>query len=169
MSILSSGVKRLLLILLVALATPAVAVAGPRDRTDGTLAVRDARGMIVITARGTVLGRVDRGAVTITDLNPFDTNGPQVVGADDQQVDPNDPSTTTWSGTNMRFRFVGSSYKITLVGRGIDIAAVGQGRVRFPVSGTSNDGQFSLDGAPFQDVPALPFAGSFGGPSIVGG
>lgn len=171
-SILSTAVKRLLVILLVALAAPAAAVAAvaaPHDKTDGTLAVKDARGMIVIQARGTVLGRIDRGAVTITDMNPFDTNQPQVVGAESIQPDPTNTSATIYSGAGIRFRFVGAAYKITLVGRGIDIAAVGQGKVRFPVTGTANDGQFSLDGGPFQDVPALPFTGSFGGAAPVGG
>lgn len=164
--------KRLLVILLVALAAPAAAVAAvaaPHDKTDGTLAVKDARGMIVIQARGTVLGRIDRGAVTITDMNPFDTNQPQVVGAESIQPDPTNTSATIYSGAGIRFRFVGAAYRITLVGRGIDIAAVGQGKVRFPVTGTANDGQFSLDGGPFQDVPALPFTGSFGGAAPVGG
>ena len=172
MSILSTAVKRLLVILLVALAAPAAAVAAvtaPHDKTDGTLAVKAARGMIVIQARGTVLGRIDNGVVTITDLNPFDTNLPQVVGAESVQPDATNPSATTYKGTGIRFRFVGAAYKITLIGSGIDIAAVGKGKVRFPVTGTANDGQFSLDGGPFQDVPALPFTGSFGGTTPVGG
>ncbi|MGZ4388581.1 MAG: hypothetical protein ACXVZL_04290 [Gaiellaceae bacterium] len=161
--------KRLLVILLVALAAPAAAVAAPHDKTDGTLAVKGGKGMIVIQARGTVLGRIDSGAVTITDLNPFDSNLPQVVGAESVQPDPTNTTATKYIGTGIRFRFVGAAYKITLVGRGIDIAAVGQGKVRFPVTGTANDGQFSLDGGPFQDVPALPFVGSFGGTASVGG
>ncbi len=172
MSILSTAVKRLLVILLVALAAPAAAVAAvaaPHDKTDGTLAVKGGRGMVVIQARGTVLGRISGGAVTITDLNPFDSNLPQVTGAESVQPDATNSSATTYSGTGIRFRFVGAAYKIVLVGRGIDIAAVGQGKVRFPVTGTANDGQFSLDGGPFQDVPALPFVGSFGGTASVGG
>lgn len=172
MSILSSAVKRLVLILLVALAAPAAAVAAPTDKSDksdGTLAVKDARGMIVIAAKGTVLGRIDQGAVAITDLNPFDANQPQVVGAESSQVDPTNPNTTTWRGNGIRFRIVGASYRLTAIGRGIDIAAVGQGKVRFPVTGIANDGQFSIDGGPFQGVPALPFVGSFGGAALTGG
>jgi hypothetical protein len=172
MSILSTAVKRLLVILLVALAAPAVAVAavsGPRDKSDGTLAVKNARGMVVIQARGTVLGRIDSGVVTITDLNPFDAKLPQVVGAESVQPDPTNSSATQYSGTGIRFRFVGAAYKITLVGRGIDIAAVGQGKIRFVGADTANDGEFSLDGGPFQDVPALPFVGSFGVAASSGG
>ena len=172
MSILNTAVKRLLVILLVALAAPAAAVAAvsaPHDKTDGTLAVKNARGMIVIQARGTVLGRITSGAITITDVNPFDSNLPQVVGAESILPDPTNSSATVYSGTAIRFRFVGANYKIVLIGRGIDIAAVGQGRVRFPVAGAPNDGQFSLDGGPFQDVPALPFSGTFGLSTSIGG
>lgn len=158
--------KRLALVfLLCALAVPAAALAAPRDKSDGTLAVKDARGMIVLTARGTVIGRVGTGAITVVDSSPFGDDAPQVLGYDSRQVDPTNPDATIYKGTSMRFRYFGGAYKLTFVGRGIDIVAVGQGRVRFPVVVTSNDGRFALDGNAFQDVPSQPFTATFGGTS----
>ena len=48
------------------------------------------------------------------------------------------------------------------VGSGIDVAAVGQGRVQLSGAGTADDGQYSIDGASFVALPSSPFATTFG-------
>jgi hypothetical protein len=162
-------VKRLLVILLVFLAAPAAAFAAPRDKNDGTLTVNNGRGTIVVAGRGTVLGRVASGTITIVDLTPNDKSVPWVSqNWDSVQTDPVS-GTTTYRGTAMRFRVVGGAFRVTLAGRGVDVVAVGQGTVRFPATGSLAGGRFSLDGAAFQDVPDTPFSGTYGGQSSSGG
>ena len=56
-----------------------------RARATGPLSVEDGRGKVTIKARGGVIGRLDRGSVTIYDLTPEDANDPVVFG-DDQPV-----------------------------------------------------------------------------------
>src|SRR5436305_1372482 len=60
--------RRLLtLALLVVLAWPAAAAARERGANDGTLSVKDGRGMVSIQGRGGAIGTLARGSVTITD------------------------------------------------------------------------------------------------------
>lgn len=157
--------RTLIVILLAAvLAAPAAAVAAVHDRGDGFVAVKDGKGMFVLNGKGSVLGRVDDGAITITDPNPFDPNRPQVYGWETKTMQG--PGTTTYTGTNIRYRFVGTRFRVTVVGSGVAISAVGQGRLTM----RAEDGQYALDGAGFQDVPTTFFSGSFGvAAPIVGG
>jgi hypothetical protein len=152
--------RKLLLILLVALAAPAASLAGPRDKGDGSLAIKSASGVIQLTAKGTVLGQVADGQLVITDWNPLDGNDPQVSGAD-RSVSRGD-GITLYKGKGMRFKFVGGRYTIKITGTGIDLSAVGQGKLRILGAGTADDGQLSLNGGPFQNVSATSVAESFG-------
>lgn len=160
--------KRLLVILLVCLAAPAAAYARPIDKSDGTLTITNGRGVVVVGGRGTVLGRIGSGSISVLDLTPNDASSPYVYGYDQAQSDPGS-SVVTYRGAGMRFRIVGGGYRIVVAGRGIDIVAVGQGTLRFPATSAVTDGRFSLDGAAFQDVPDGPFTGTFGGTSSSGG
>lgn len=156
--------RKLVVILLVALAVPAAAFARQKDRGDGTLAVKGASGTIEIKARGSILGRLDSGSLTITDWNPNDASDPQVIGAD-RMVNKTD-LTTVYRGKGIRFRFVSGRYTIRIVGTGVDLAAVGSGTVRLTGAGTLDDGVYALDGAPFKALPLLPTPGSFGTPLV---
>ena len=53
---------------------------------DGALSVKNADGRVVIVGKGAVIGRFDKGQVTIKDPNPNDGTGPIVTGAD--RVEP---------------------------------------------------------------------------------
>jgi hypothetical protein len=155
-------VRRLVLICLLALAVPATALALPHDKGDGTLVVRNASGKVsVLGAKGSVLGHVDKGQVYVYDWNPFDGKAPEVYGADKSVQ--RSPQLTVYSGTGIRFRFFGArSYSLRIVGSGIDVAAVGQGRVQLSGAGTLDDGQYSIDGADFANMPSVLFSGTFG-------
>lgn len=156
--------RTLLVTLLLALVVPASALASRHDMGDGFLAVTSGKGMFVLSGRGSVLGHVDQGAVTITDLNPNDTSVPQVFGWETKT--PQGPSTYVYSGTDIRFRFVGSRFRIAVVGAGVALSAVGQGRVTM----RADDGRYALDGAALQPIPTPLFTGTFGlPPSLAGG
>ena len=70
------------LAVLVLAGTAAATTGGP---SDGALSVKNADGRVVIIGRGAVIGRFDKGQVTIKDPNPYDGTGPIVTGADQTQ------------------------------------------------------------------------------------
>jgi hypothetical protein len=146
------------LAVLVALAVPAAALARPVERGDGTLAVKNATGRVTVYAKGTMLGRVVDGQLTILDLSPNGDNEVQVVGYDRKpQLKPN--GAAVYTGSNMRFRIVGGAYSAVVTGSGIGLSAVGRGTV---LGQGITDGLFSTDGLPFKTVPPLLYSGAFG-------
>ena len=68
------------------------------------------------TAAGGVIGRLDKGQVTIEDPNPNDGTGPIVNGAD--STSSVGDHTTRYSGANIRFRIVGDTFTVTVAGTG---------------------------------------------------
>jgi hypothetical protein len=111
----------LTLLLVVALAAPAavLAAADPPKRS-GTLSVEGATGMIKVTARGGVLGRIESGSIQLVDLTPNDRWFPVINGLGRAVV-------VTLKGENISFRLLGGQYRLVLRGRGISISARGQG------------------------------------------
>ena len=89
--------------------------------------MKNADGRVIIVGKGVVIGRFDKGQVTIKDPNPYDATVPIVTGADATQS-IND-KTTRYSGTNLRFRMIGGSFTINVFGADIDLSAVGRGMV----------------------------------------
>ncbi len=146
-----------LLAVLVVTGTAAARSGGPND---GTLTVRNADGRVVITGgfKGAVIGRFDKGQVTIKDPNPNDGIGPIVTGADVTQS-LND-KTTRYSGLNVRFRMIGAPFAVTVFGTDIDLSAIGRGLIQLNGSlvarGVVDDGTYAVNGAthPF---PPFPF------------
>ena len=67
--------KTFVLLGLLALALPVAGVAA-LSAGEGTLSVEDGVGKVTLQARGGVIGRLDRGSVTIYDLTPEDANDP---------------------------------------------------------------------------------------------
>ena len=132
---------------MLALALPVAGSGLPVRAGEGTLSVEDGRGTITIKARGGVIGRLDRGTVTIYDLTPEDANDPYVFG-DDQPVQLVGDTGIRYAGAGLRFRLVGGSFRIVINGRGIDLSAVGKGngsiRAEF---GVLDPGVYSLDGS----------------------
>jgi hypothetical protein len=136
--------KTILLLVLLALGVP---VAGLASQTsgEGTLSVEDGRGKVAIQARGGVIGRLDRGTVTIFDLTPEDTYEPAVFG-DDQPVVLVGETGIKYTGSALRFRVIGGRYRILIQGRGIDLSVVGKGFGSIK-GDPGQTGVYSLDGA----------------------
>jgi hypothetical protein len=142
-------------VLALALALPAGAAARTSGPNDGTLSVKDARGIITIQGRGGVIGTIARGSVTITDPIDGDGTGPIITGDDFPPVERSD-TTTTWRGNKVRFRIIGGWFKIVVRGRGINASFVGKGNVILNGAGTEADGTYSVNGADYGLIPAFP-------------
>src|ERR671936_817588 len=140
---------------LAALLVPSAATARPGGLTDGTLSVKDGRGIITIQGRGGVIGSFAKGAVTINDPIDGDGTGPIVFG-DDWSKDRND-TTTTWGGTRVRFRMIGGTFRVRVQGRGINLSFVGKATVTLNGAGTDNDGTYSVNGEAYSPIPDFAF------------
>jgi hypothetical protein len=145
-------------VLALALALPAGAAARPAGSTDGTLSVKDAKGIVTIQGRGGVIGSFAKGSVTINDPVDGDGTGPIVTG-DDWSKDRSDTA-TVWGGTKVRFRIIGGTFRVVVRGRGINLSFVGKGNVILNGAGTDDDGSYAVNGADYNPIPAfaLPFA-----------
>jgi hypothetical protein len=139
--------KTLVLMVLIALALPVAALAAglASGAGDGTLTVEDGRGMVSVQARGGVIGRIERGTVTIFDLTPDDDYDPVVFG-DDQPVALVGDTGIRYRGAGLRYRLIGGSFRIVVNGRGIDLSVVGKGSGTLRGE-TLDPGLYSLDGA----------------------
>ena len=153
MPILSQAMRRFLpLVLVLVLALPAAAWAARTPSGDGTLAIDNGNGTVVVKARGGILGRFDDGNVVITDLDLADGKVPVVWGAD--TVIRQSGGRTLYSGEGIRFRLIGGLYRVQINATGIDLSAVGRGTVSLDATGfTDFPGRFSLDGGSFQPLP----------------
>jgi hypothetical protein len=137
-----------------ACALPAAAWGSVHGPGDGTLSVRDARGTFTVKATGGIIASFARGRVIITDPDPNDGTGPIVTG-DDWHRDRSD-TTTVYGGTKVRFRLIGGSFKIKVIGVGVNLSVVGRGTVGLIGEGTADDGTYSIDGGDYVSVPDTP-------------
>jgi hypothetical protein len=146
-------------VLALVLALPAGAAARVDGANDGTLSVKDARGVMTVQGRGGVIGTIAKGSITITDPVDGDGTGPIITGDDFPPVERSE-TTTTWRGNKVRFRIIGGWFKIVLRGRGINLSFVGKGQVILNGAGTEDDGTYAVNGSEYNIVPAfaLPFA-----------
>jgi hypothetical protein len=144
--------RRLLVILgVLALALPASSVAARRDPADGTLSVRGGHGTFTVSARGAAIGSFARGKVIITDPVDGDGTGPIVIG-DDWQKERSD-TTTVYGGTKVRFRMIGGTFRIRVVGTGVTLSVVGRGQITLNGAGSEDNGTYSVNDAPYAPVP----------------
>jgi len=140
--------------LALALALPAGVAAQTRSSTDGTLSVKDARGVITIQGRGAVIGSFNKGQVMINDPVDGDGTGPIVTG-DDWSKERTDTA-TVWGGSKVRFRIIGGTFRIVVRGRGINLSFVGKGNVILNGAGTDDDGTYAVNGGDYDGIPAFP-------------
>jgi len=145
-------------VLVAALAVPAGAGARSFSTSDGTLSVKDARGVITIQGRGAVIGSVAKGSVMINDPIDGDGTGP-IVSGDEWSKDKTDTA-TIWGGKGVRFRNIGGTFKVVVRGRGINLSFVGKASVIVNGAGTDDDGSYAVNGGDYNLIPAfaLPFA-----------
>ena len=144
--------------MLAVLVTTGTASARPGGN-DGALSVKNADGRVIIKGRGIVIGRFDKGQVTINDPSPNDGTRPIVTGADSTQSVGD--RTTRYSGSNIRFRVIGGTFSVTVFGTDIDLSAVGKGMVTLNGSITrgnadNDDATYAQNGDPPQPFPTWP-------------
>lgn len=105
-------------LILLALAAPAGVGAG--SSATGSLQVVEARGTVKITARGAVIGKLDRGQLQIVDLSPNDQWSPRVNGVPRGKV-------VGLRGRDVNFFVPGGRYRLVVRGEGINLSARGEG------------------------------------------
>jgi hypothetical protein len=138
-----------------ALALPTGSVAGMRGPNDGTLSVKDGRGVITIQGRGAVIGSFAQGSVRIFDPIEGDGTGPIVSGEEfHREVDD---TTDIYRGTKVRFRNIGGTFKVVVKARGINLSFVGKGTVTVNGAGTDDDGTYATNGAEYSPIPDFLF------------
>lgn len=153
---------------LIALAAPATALA--LKASDGTLVVKNGsapRGVTVVTlsVNGTAIGHVSTGSPDQFDkVIIFDPNNTGDIGASGtngaqlSKTSATSEQKTTLVGSDFRFRAAGGFYKIWIYGSGVDLFAVGAGKVTLqgqPDAGTP-DGRYSIDGGDWRSLPTVP-------------
>jgi|tagenome__1003787_1003787.scaffolds.fasta_scaffold20783397_2 hypothetical protein len=151
-----------LLLLLSALAAPSLALALRSGPGDGSLVVSNADGTITVQGQGVIFGHFDRGTLTVLDYKPDDTTAPSVSSAKMKLLTTK--LNVVYSGSDVRFLFPGGKYTLKVEGAGVDISAVGKGKVQVVGTGLPDDGSLSVNGAKPVSV-TLTGSASFGGAS----
>ena len=146
---------------LFALALPAgIQAATAAGAADGTLAVKDATGLVMVNANGVIIGHADKARITITDADH--TDGRVIIlGAEAKTILT--PTKTVYSGKDLRFKLLGGENILFIRGSGISLSAVGEGKVSLDGGNVANDGKYSIDDGPFKSLPDSYQTFSFGG------
>ncbi len=136
---------------------PAASFARTSDLRKGTLEVDGGRGLVVLTFRGGVIGHLGHGRVTVSD--PVDDGTDAVLSNCDRTRDLSE-ITTMCVGDDVRFRAIGGRWKVRVQGRGIDLSAVGRGKVLLDGIGDGVpgrfDGLYSVNGDDPESLPDFP-------------
>jgi hypothetical protein len=90
------------------------------ERLQGSLEIRDGRGAITVKGRGALLGRLDRGSLTVADLTPNDQWSPRVNGVPRGKL-------VSIRGRDITFYVPAGRYRIVVRGEGVNISARGVG------------------------------------------
>ncbi len=152
--------RPLLLTLLVGLFAVPSALAAPRATGDGVLELKAAYGTVSIgtiqtPARGALWGQMDKGKLTVVD--PVLGDGAILVTGwetKDVQPLPSGYNAVVYGGKNLHFRVTGGKYKLTFIGAGIDLTAVGAGVARLNGDEDVLDaGYYALDGGKWLPMP----------------
>jgi hypothetical protein len=151
-SILSGGMKRILLFLGLAAALAVPLGVSAAAGTDGSLSVKKGHATIVLKVRGTVIGRLASGNVRIRDMKPYDNSVPQIRHC---RVRYPNFSTIACTGRKIVFRALDGRFVLRLKGSGIFFSAVGRGTVTMLGAGslTVPNGFWSQDDGPYQPIP----------------
>jgi hypothetical protein len=101
--------------------------------------------------------------MTVLDYRPDGNLALSVSGARMKATSANNPM---YSGNDVRFLLPGGKYTLKFEGVGIDISAVGKGKIEVSGKGSSNDGSFAVNGAKAQSLTPATARASFGGGSF---
>lgn len=122
------------------------------------MSVRDGSGALLVRAKGSIIGRLGKGTLTVT--NAPDLGATIIVrGAERRRF--TSERTIVYSGTNIRFRVAHDRRVVVqLNGKAISFSAVGRGDGWMdgrgdPAAGIFFDGAYSLNGGPYQSLPDL--------------
>jgi hypothetical protein len=141
---------RMLALFACSIVLSAVVAAGARaiQPTNGTLSVEHGKGLVMLDMRGSILGRLGNGSVTVTDQTPRDPYTATVAGKKLKLLRLG-PRTIRYRGQALRFRMVGGGWRVVVHGSGIALSAVGRGAVTlqaYRLSPLDDAGVYSLDG-----------------------
>lgn len=157
--------NRLAVVLLLgALAVPAAALGQRGAPGDGSLVVANGRGLVIVTARGGLLGAVGAGRVIVESQSGPDATV-VVSGADVQRQ--RGEAKAVYTGTNLRIR-LGGSFRVRIVGVNINLSAVGRGTVVLDGSGAIDDGTYAFNDDDPLSVPDAPARFPLGLPPLLG-
>jgi hypothetical protein len=147
--------RKTVLLLMLAFVIPAAAQSQSRAPQNGTLSIKEGRGLVELNARGSMTGRVN-GKITITDLKPYDSKRAVVYGA--TKTVYRNVRTTVYQGKNVRFRLIGARFDFRIQGRAIFLSAIARGDGLIdgagdPMANVFYDGVWSLNDEPPQSLP----------------
>ena len=149
--------RTLLVLLILALTLPAAAYSQLRA-ANGTLSIREGRGLVQLDARGSMTWRLN-GRLTVTDPRPFDSKRAVVYGAG--KTIYRNAKTTVYQGKNVRFRLGGAHFVIRMEGKAIYLSAIARGTGTLdglgdPSQNVFYDGVWSLNDEPYHSLPDDP-------------
>jgi hypothetical protein len=163
--------RRILVILVCALAAVPAALGGTSAAGDGTFELKALYGKVAIgkeaqPARGVLWGQMDSGKLVVED--PVVGDGKIfVTGWETKVFTPatidGDAAYTTYTGANIHFRVTGGKYRLIFRGSGIDLTAIGVGVATINASEFALDaGYYAVDAgdwvaAPLFSVKVVPF------------
>jgi hypothetical protein len=151
--------RRICLILALAIAVPATAAAAQLAAGDGSLGVSAASGTIFIQGRGVIYGHFDSGTLMVLDYKPDDGVSVPAVSSGKAKYAK---GSGVFAGSDVRFLLPSGRYTLELIGVDIDASAVGRGTVVVTGLGSANDGTYSVNGGKPQLLSTVPTNDSFG-------
>jgi hypothetical protein len=159
--------RKTVLLILLALLMPAAAQSLPAGPQNGTLSIKEGRGVVELNARGSMTGRVN-GQISITDPKPYDSKRPVVYGG--TKTTYKNVRTTIYRGKNLRFRLIGARFELRIQGRAIFLSAIGRGDgvidgAGDPTANVFYDGVWSLNDSQYQSLPDVSFPFDLAPPS----
>jgi hypothetical protein len=153
--------RRLSLILLSSLIVAPAALGAVRATGDGVLELRAVDGTVMIAGRGVVWGQMDKGRLSVNDPDP--TDGTVLVSGAEHKFDGLCDTCVVYTGRDLHFRVTGGKYRLSFLGSGIDLSAVGVGTASLTGDlQVDNPGDYALDGGKWTLVPWLKLPLTFG-------
>ena len=151
-------VMRLAAIMTLALALSAAVASGAAVAPSaGSFEVKGGRGMVQITGKGVLVGRLGKGSLEIVDLNANDQWSPRVNGIPRGK-------TVTLRGKNVSFYVPGGRYKVIARGNDISISARGTGAVILngDPDAVGDTGMYAIGDGDLVPLPEVQTKATFG-------